>query len=92
MSKTIIWILPQILTLGGEIQKILLLFNLVMANATPTDIVAGKAGGTVIVIRSRDLSMTCSVVDPSLSNSGTVKTKPPIPTRAMIPTKIKESW
>ena len=92
MSKTIIWILPQILTLGGEIQKILLLFNLVMANATPTDMVAGKAGGTVIVIRSRDLSITYSVDDPSLSSSGTVTAKPPIPTRAMIPTNIKESW
>lgn len=85
------WILPQILTLGGEMQKILLLFNLEIAKATPTDMVAGRAGGTVIVMRSSDLSMIYSVSVPRAISFGTVTAKPPIPTRAMIPTKMRES-
>lgn len=72
-------------------QKILLLFNLEIANATPTDMVAGKAGGTVIVMRSRDLSITCSVDDPRARSFGTVTEKPTIPTRAIIPTNMRES-
>ena len=58
--------MPLTFTLGGEIQKILLFFSLLIANATPTDIVAGSAGGTVIVMRSRDLSINPSVSIPFL--------------------------
>ena len=64
LSKTMMLILPLIFTLGGEMQNILLLFNLVIAKATPTDMVAGKAGGTVIVIKSRDLSITFAASSP----------------------------
>ena len=62
-----------------------------MANATPTDMVAGRAGGTVMVIRSRDLSMSTAVSVPRAINCGRVEAKPMIPTRAMAATKIKES-
>lgn len=44
-------------TLGGEMQKIIFFLSLETAKATPTDIVAGNAGGTVMVIKSRDLSI-----------------------------------
>jgi len=50
--------MPLTFTRGGEMQKMLLLFNLIIAKAAPTDIVAGSAGGTQIVIRSRDLSIS----------------------------------
>lgn len=72
-------------------QKILLFFNREMANATPTDMVAGSAGGTVMVIRSRDLSMSTAVSVPSATNWGRVAAKPIIPTKAMAPTKMSES-
>ena len=72
-------------------QKILLFFNLEIANATPTDMVAGRAGGTVMVIKSRDLSISTTVVVPSSINLGRVAAKPMIPTRAMAATKISES-
>ena len=39
-------------------QKMPLFLSLMIAKATPTDIVAGSAGGTVMVIRSKDLSMS----------------------------------
>jgi hypothetical protein len=90
-------ILPLIFTLGGEIQNILLFFNLEMAKDTPTDIVAGKAGGTVIVIKSNDLSTILLISNPSgLSlpywiKVGKVNTKPNIPTIAIAPTNTSES-
>lgn len=92
LSNTIILILPLMLTLGGEMQNILLRFSLVMAKATPTDIVAGKAGGTVIVIRSRDLSIIFSMSVPDLSRLGNVIKNPKIPTKAIAPTNTSESW
>ena len=49
-------------------QKILLFFNREIANATPTDMVAGSAGGTVMVMRSRDLSISTSVSVPRAIN------------------------
>ena len=47
--------MPLMLTLGGEMQNILTFLSLPIANEIPTDIVAGRAGGTAIVIKSRDL-------------------------------------
>lgn len=72
-------------------QKILLFFNREIANATPTDMAAGSAGGTVMVMRSRDLSISTDVPVPRAINSGRVAAKPMIPTRAMAPTKMSES-
>ena len=62
-----------------------------MAKATPTVIVAGRAGGTVTVIKSRDLSISFSVVVPNSMSLGIVKQNPVIPMRAIAPTKYKES-
>ena len=73
-------------------QKIYLLFNLEMAKATPADIVAGRAGGTVTVIRSSDLSTILSKLVPSFIRAGTVKANPQIPIIAIAPTKTSESW
>lgn len=59
LSKHITVTLPLIFTLGGEIQNTLLRYNLVNAIDTPIWRQVGKAGGTVIVIKS----------NPSLMNS-----------------------
>jgi len=63
-----IYIRPLTLTLGGEMQNMPFFFSLWTAKATPTDIAAGRAGGTVMVIRSSDLSINLPVVVPSLIN------------------------
>lgn len=52
---------PATLTRGGDMQKILLFLSLANANNVPAVIAAGRAGGTVIVIRSKDLSTISSV-------------------------------
>ena len=91
LSNTMILILPLIFTLAGDIQKILLFFSLEMANATPTDIDAGSAGGTVIVIKSRDLSINLGTVVPSLIIAGTEMAKPTIVNTAIKPTNIRAS-
>ena len=62
-----------------------------MAKATPTDIAAGRAGGTVMVIKSNDLSIRSSVSVPSFKSWGRVPKKPTTATIAITPTKIKES-
>ena len=62
-----------------------------MAKATPTDIAAGRAGGTVIVIKSSDLSIRSAVVVPRLMSCGRVAKKPTTPTAAIAATKINES-
>lgn len=62
-----------------------------MANDTPTDIVAGKAGGTAIVMRSNDLSTIFSVSIPCFKSSGRREMNPIIETKAIIPTKVNES-
>lgn len=62
-----------------------------IAKATPTDIAAGKAGGTVMVIKSSDLSMSYCVSVPYAIRAGRVQANPKIPTIAIIPTKINES-
>lgn len=62
-----------------------------MANATPADMVAGRAGGTVTVIRSKDLSIRSSVAAPFLIRTGSVPQNPTIPIIAIAPTKTSES-
>ena len=57
LSKTKVEICPAMLILGGEMQKMSTLFNLLMANTIPHDIAAGMAGGTVTVMRSSALSI-----------------------------------
>lgn len=79
------------LTRIGEMQKILVLFSLRIANDTPTDIVAGNAGGTVIVKRSSDLLIKASLLKPSLISTGKVLKNPVIPTNAIAATNVKES-
>jgi hypothetical protein len=79
------------LTLGGETQKILLPFKRLIAKATPTDIVAGREGGTVIVTKTRNLSIIWFLVVPYSIRLGNVAIDPRIPTIPIIPTKISES-
>ena len=62
-----------------------------MAKATPTDIVAGRAGGTVIVIKSADYLISIGAVRPILIKIGNVPQKPTIATNAMAPTNVSES-
>jgi hypothetical protein len=62
-----------------------------MAKAAPADMAAGRAGGTVTVIRSRDLSINSDVSAPYFIRTGTVKQNPIIPTIAIAATKTRES-
>ena len=57
LSKTNRFTRPDTFTRGGEIQNIFFLFKRLIAKAVPAVIAAGKAGGTVIVIRSNDLTI-----------------------------------
>lgn len=66
LSKTKVVILPDKFTLGGEIQKILCFLSLKIAKATPQLIAAGKAGGTQMTIRFRNLSMNVEDAIPNL--------------------------
>ena len=63
-----------------------------MAKAAPALRVAGRAGGTVIVMRSRDLSRRTEVEVPRLMRLGSRRKKPMMAIRAMKATKISESW
>ena len=72
-------------------QNILLFFKRPTANATPTDMTAGSAGGTVIVIKSSDLSTRFAVVVSYSIIAGNEIAKPIIVKQAMKPTKIRES-
>lgn len=65
-------------------QKIFFFFSLLIANTVPTVIAAGNAGGTVIVIRSRDLSMIGHASYPYDIIKGKVPKNPRI---AIIPIK-----
>jgi len=56
--------LPLTFTLGGEMQKIFFFLSLPMAKIVPMVMAAGKAGGTVIVIKSRDRTMILPAVNP----------------------------
>ena len=57
LSKTIKLTRPAMFILSGEIQNMFCFLSLETANTIPTVIAAGKAGGTVIVTKSKDLSI-----------------------------------
>ena len=72
-------------------QKMFFFFSLLIANTMPHDIAAGRAGGTVTVIKSRPRSIMISEGTLMLIYNGIVVI---IPTRArivMIPTNLKPS-
>lgn len=79
------------LTRGGEMQKMSYFLSLRTAKATPTDITAGSAGGTVIVIKSSDLSIITSILTPDATIAGIVKVKPNIAMKAIMNTNRIES-
>ena len=80
------------LTRGGEMQKMSFFLSLRTAKATPTDITAGRAGGTVIVIKSSDLSIITAIPTPDATMAGIVKAKPKIAMKAIMNTKRMASW
>jgi hypothetical protein len=57
LSKTKVLIRPATLILKGEMQKMLQFLSLPIANSVPHVIAAGRAGGIVMVMRFKDLSM-----------------------------------
>ena len=64
-------------------QKIFIVFSLLIANTEPTVIAAGKAGGTVIVIKSSDLSTMSHGSGSYCNKNGSVMKKPVKATQAM---------
>jgi hypothetical protein len=66
LSKHTALILPHTFIALGLIQYIFNLFNRCWTNTTPTVSAAGKAGGTVIVIRSRQRIIISPAVLPFL--------------------------
>jgi len=91
LSKTMTYTLPVKLTLGGDVQKIFLDFNRTSADDIPTDIVVGKVGGIVIVIRSSNLSIKTRMLSSLLIKVGSVKRNPMMDTNPMAPTNQIES-
>lgn len=81
-------ILPDKLTLGGEMQKILCFFSLNIAKATPQLIAAGKAGGTQMTIKFRNLSINVEDGIPNLMKAGSKQTKPRIAMQAISKTNF----
>ena len=73
-------------------QKILRFFSLDIAKAVPTVMAAGRAGGTVIVIRSRDLSTMSAVSRPSPIIIGRVQRNPIIAISPILKMNFSESW
>lgn len=57
LSKHMIVTCPQMLTFGGEMQKIYLFLSLCMAKVIPIERQVGSAGGTVTVIKSKDFKI-----------------------------------
>lgn len=55
LSKQLKLTTPPVITLDSSMQKIDLFFNFSIAYITPKAILTGKAGGTVITIRSKNL-------------------------------------
>ena len=62
-----------------------------MANAAPAVIAAGRAGGTVIVIRSRERSTISSILKSYLIISGKVVRKPATAIRPIKKMNFSES-
>lgn len=88
LSNTKVVILPERLTLGGEMQKILEFLSLKMANATPTPIAAGRAGGTQITIKLRNLSINVLEGVPILIKAGKTHMKPMIAMQSISSTNL----
>ena len=91
LSKTIRFTLPLTFTRGGEIQKILLLFNLAIAKAAPAVMAAGRAGGTVIVIKSNERSTISSTLKSYFSIKGKVARNPPTAIKPIKKMNLSES-
>ena len=72
-------------------QNICFFFRRLIAKTIPQDMAAGKAGGTVTVIKSRPLSMIISEGTPRLIYRGMVAMMPITATIAMIPTNLNPS-
>jgi hypothetical protein len=91
LSKTKISVLPATLILGGEMQNMFDFFSRLMAKIIPHDIAAGSAGGTVMVIKSSERSISWSGGVPALSIIGMVPQKPIIASRAIMKMNFIES-
>ena len=90
LSKTIIWTLPAAFMLKGLIQYIFLSLSLDSANMIPTLIAAGRAGGTEIVIKSKNLTIV-SLVDKYFNETSTVHAHPNIDIKPIMATNFKAS-
>jgi len=78
LSKHMIVTFPQILTFGGEMQKIYYFLSLDIANEIPMERHVGRAGGTVIVTKSRLLRIKSRISknpssSPSIINGSATK-------------------
>lgn len=62
LSKQACFTLPPEIILFGEIQKISLFLSFSKAKIIPNVILTGNPGGTVIVIKSKNLTIMSSVV------------------------------
>jgi hypothetical protein len=91
LSNTIKLTLPLTLIRGGEIQKMRLLLSLAMAKAAPAVIAAGRAGGTVIVMRSNERSTISSGLRFCLNIKGRVPKNPTIAIRPIKKINLSES-
>ena len=72
-------------------QKICFFFSLLMAKTIPQDMAAGRAGGTVTVIRSKALSTRISTGTPISTCNGMVEIVASRARIAIIPTNFKPS-
>ncbi len=91
LSKTKVSICPAKLMRGGEMQNIFRFLSLFIAKIIPHDIAAGNAGGTAIVIKSREWSISDLVVYPDAIISGNVAQKPTMAIIAIKKTNFIES-
>jgi hypothetical protein len=91
LSKQTMLTLPPMLTLVGEMQKMSFLRRREMAKEVPIAIVAGRAGGTTMVMRSRARMMMTDQEMPSLTKLKELAMKPQTATPARTPMKRKES-
>ena len=72
-------------------QKMFFFFSLLIANTIPHDIAAGRAGGTVTVIKSRARLTMISTGTLILICKGIVVIIPAKASNVMIPTNLKPS-
>ena len=91
LSKHMTVILPAILILNGLVQNIDFFFSLYKAIDTPICKQVGSAGGTLIVIRSRESITISSSLLPNSNLLGRVMKKPIKASNKNIATNFKES-